>query len=214
MWVYVIHKILQQSSFHKCVLECTKFGRNIAGEVCSNNETWFCAYLCRTEDTMDYVCCNILCITYSILWPFSANISKSTKVIIFCFQEIFPSTAHSKKFYLPATSFSTPIVLFLCTHSGTQSYIYIYIYFNIKFNANILFTKPHINIPPHIMDLKLHSYQNKTKGLHIDALHYIVHYKSIMCGPAWIVSLVHSVAQYTIMYNTVGQWYYVLSIVS
>ena len=49
--------------------KCTKLGRNIVGEVCPNNVTWFCACLCRkfNEDTINYVCCNILCITCSLL---------------------------------------------------------------------------------------------------------------------------------------------------
>ena len=38
---YVIHKILQQHHFINYVLNymCTKFGRNIVGEVCLNNVT-------------------------------------------------------------------------------------------------------------------------------------------------------------------------------
>ena len=31
---------------------CTKFGTNIEGEMCTNSVTWFCAHLCKTEDTM------------------------------------------------------------------------------------------------------------------------------------------------------------------
>ena len=65
--------------------ECTKFGTNIVGEMCTNSVTWFCAYLCKTEDTMNYACCNIWCTTCSLLWPLSANISKSAQVFIFCF---------------------------------------------------------------------------------------------------------------------------------
>ena len=57
-------------------------------------------------------------------------------------------------------------------HLLTYSHI---IYIQIKFNANILFTKPCVNIPPHIIKLKLHSY-NKTKGLHVGALHCVVCY--------------------------------------
>ena len=80
------HKILQQSSFHKCVLnyyECTELGRNIIGDVCPNNVTVtrFCACLCRNEDSLNYVCCNIVGITHSLLQPFLSDISKSTKVI-------------------------------------------------------------------------------------------------------------------------------------
>ena len=56
--------------------------------------TWFCAGLCRNGDTMNYVCCNILCMTCSLLQPFSANISKSTNIIICCFQVTFPSIVH------------------------------------------------------------------------------------------------------------------------
>ena len=49
---------------------------------------------------MNYVCCNILCMTCSHLQPFSANISKSTKVFIFCSQGIFPSIVHILKTHL------------------------------------------------------------------------------------------------------------------
>ena len=60
LWVYVAHQILQQSACHNHVLyECTKFGTNIVGEMCTNSVTWFCAYLCKTKDTMNYACCNI-----------------------------------------------------------------------------------------------------------------------------------------------------------
>ena len=69
--------------------ECTKFG--------TNSVTWFCAYLCKTEDTMNYACCNIWCTTCGLLWPLSANISKSAEVFIFCFEEIFPSIVHIVK---------------------------------------------------------------------------------------------------------------------
>ena len=48
--------------------ECTKFGTNIVGEMCTNSVTWFCAYLCKTEDTVSYACCNIWCTTCSLLW--------------------------------------------------------------------------------------------------------------------------------------------------
>ena len=60
--------------------ECTKFGTNIVGETCTNSMTWFCAYLCKTEDTMNYECCNIWCTTCSLLWPLSPNICKSDDV--------------------------------------------------------------------------------------------------------------------------------------
>ena len=73
--------------------ECTKFGTDIVGETYTNSVTWFCAYLCKTEDT----CCNIWCTTCGLLWPLSANISKSAQVFIFCFQEIFPSIVHILK---------------------------------------------------------------------------------------------------------------------
>ena len=64
LWVYVTHQILQQSMCHKHVLyEGTKFGTNIVGEMCNNSATLFCAYLCKNEDTMNCVCCNIWCIT-------------------------------------------------------------------------------------------------------------------------------------------------------
>ena len=86
LWVYVTHQILQRSTCHNHVLyECTQFGINIVGEMCTNSVTWFCAYLCKTEDTMNYACCNIWCTTCSLLWPLSANISKSAQVFIFCF---------------------------------------------------------------------------------------------------------------------------------
>ena len=65
--------------------ECTKFGTNITGEMCTNSVTWFCAYLCKTEDTMNYASCNIWCTTYCLLWLLSASISKSAQVFIFCF---------------------------------------------------------------------------------------------------------------------------------
>ena len=65
--------------------------------MCTNSVTWFCAYLCKTEDTMNYACCNIWCTTCGLLWPLSANISKSAQVFIFCFQEIFPSIVHILK---------------------------------------------------------------------------------------------------------------------
>ena len=126
------NKILQQSSLYKCVQlhERTQFGRNIIGEVCLNNVTWFCACLCRNEDAMDYVCCNVLCMTCSLFRPFSANISKRTKVIILCFQEISPSIVHILKSHLVLICqqhlFSTPIVLFSCTPFGIKFYIYIY----------------------------------------------------------------------------------------
>ena len=65
--------------------ECTKFGTNIVGEMCTNSVTWLCAYLCKTEDTMNYACCNIWCTTCGLLWPLSANNSKCAQVFIFCF---------------------------------------------------------------------------------------------------------------------------------
>ena len=82
LWVYVAHQILQQSTCHNHVLnyECTKFGTNIVGEMCTNSVTWFCAYLCKTEDTMNSACCNIWSTTCGLLWPLSANISKSAWV--------------------------------------------------------------------------------------------------------------------------------------
>ena len=76
--------------------ECTKLGTNIVGGTCTNSVTWFCAYLCKTEDTMNYACCNIWC-TCCLLLPLSANISKSARVFIFCFKEIFPSIVHILK---------------------------------------------------------------------------------------------------------------------
>ena len=100
--------------------ECTKLGRNIVGEVCPNNVTWFCACMCRNEDTMNYVCCNLLCKTCSLLWPFSANISKSYYLLLSW--KLSQYCAHSKNtasFNLPATLFSTPIVLFACTPFST-----------------------------------------------------------------------------------------------
>ena len=40
LWVYVAHQILQQSTCHNHVLyECTKFGTNIVGEMCTNSVT-------------------------------------------------------------------------------------------------------------------------------------------------------------------------------
>ena len=40
--------------------------------------------------------------------------------------------------------------------------------------------KPCVNIPPHI--IKLNSYKNKNKkGLHVDALHYVVYYTVQTC---------------------------------
>ena len=44
LWVYVAHQILQQSTCHNHVLkfklyECTKFGTNIGGEMCTNSVT-------------------------------------------------------------------------------------------------------------------------------------------------------------------------------
>ena len=96
--VYVAHQILQQSTCLNHVLyECTKFGTNIVGETCTNNATWFCACLCKTEDTMNYACCNIWCTTCGLLLPLWANISKSAQVFIFCFYEIFPSIVHILK---------------------------------------------------------------------------------------------------------------------
>ena len=77
--------------------ECTKFGTNIVGEMCTNSVTWFCAYLCKTEDTMNYACCNIWCTTCGLLWPLSSNISESARVFIFCFEEVFPSIVHILK---------------------------------------------------------------------------------------------------------------------
>ena len=53
--------------------------------MCTNSVTWFCAYLCKTEDTMNYACCNIWCTTCSLLWPLLANISKSARIFSFCF---------------------------------------------------------------------------------------------------------------------------------
>ena len=38
--------------------DCTKFGKNIVGEMCTNSVTGFCAYLCKIEDTMNYACGN------------------------------------------------------------------------------------------------------------------------------------------------------------
>ena len=67
--------------------------------------------------------------TCSLFRPFSANISKSTKVIILCFQEISPSIVHILKSHLVLICqqhlFSTPIVLFSCTPFGIKLYIYI-----------------------------------------------------------------------------------------
>ena len=95
--------------------------QNVVGEVCPNNVTWFCACLCRNEDTVNYVC-----ITCSLLQPFSANISKSTTVIIFCFQEIFPSIVHILKMHL-VLIYQQPIVLFSisCRPFGTKSCMYL-----------------------------------------------------------------------------------------
>ena len=41
LWVYVAHQILQQSTSKSCVklYECTKFGTNIVGEMCTNSVT-------------------------------------------------------------------------------------------------------------------------------------------------------------------------------
>ena len=40
LWVYVAHQIFQQSTCHNHVLyECTKFGTNIVGEMCTNSVT-------------------------------------------------------------------------------------------------------------------------------------------------------------------------------
>ena len=39
--------------------ECTKFGTNIVGEMCTNSVTLFCAYLCKNGDTMNYAGCSI-----------------------------------------------------------------------------------------------------------------------------------------------------------
>ena len=105
--------------------ECTKFGTNIVGEMCTNSVTWFCAYLCKTEDTMNYTCCNIWCTTWCLLLPLSANTCKSAWVFIFCFYEIFPSFVHILKtrFNVSSTLFYTPFVLFSCTPSGTKSYL-------------------------------------------------------------------------------------------
>ena len=89
LWVYVTHQILQQLTCHSHVLNsicdmCTKFGTNV-GEMSTNSVTWFGAYLCKTEDTVNYVCCNNWCITCILLWPSSADTSKSAQVFIFCF---------------------------------------------------------------------------------------------------------------------------------
>ena len=64
--------------------------RSRVGKVCPNNVTWFCTCLCRNEDTMNYVCGNILCMTCSLLWPFSANRSpKVQKSLSFALKKIF-----------------------------------------------------------------------------------------------------------------------------
>ena len=65
--------------------ECTKFGTNIVGEMCANSVTWFCAYLCKTEDTMNYAWCNILIFLMYNIRPFMTFVSKSAQVFIFCF---------------------------------------------------------------------------------------------------------------------------------
>ena len=133
--------------------ECTKFGIKIVGEACPNdNVTWFCAYLCRNEDIMNYACCTILCTTYSLLQPFSANIFKSTKVIIFCFQEIFPGIAHILKTHLvnlPATLFSTTIVLFSmisCTPFWLLAQNHIMAYAVEIRHQNCLFQVNHVKV--------------------------------------------------------------------
>ena len=91
LWVYVAHQILQQSTCLNHVLSymCTKFGTNIVGEMCNNSVTWFCSYLCKTEDTMNNACCNIWCTTCSLFWPLSANISKSAEFLSFVFNKSF-----------------------------------------------------------------------------------------------------------------------------
>ena len=73
--------------------------------MCTNSVTWFCAYLCKTEDTMNYACCNIWCTTCGLLWPLSANISESAQVFIFCFWEIFSSILHILKTQLVSMYF-------------------------------------------------------------------------------------------------------------
>ena len=78
---------MSQSCVKLC--ECTKFGTNIVGEMCTNSVTWFCAYLYKTEDTMNYACCNIWCTTCGLLWPLSANISKRAQFLSFAFKKSF-----------------------------------------------------------------------------------------------------------------------------
>ena len=56
--------------------ECTKFATNIVGEMCTNSVTWFCAYLCKTEDTMNYACCNIYAAFYDLCQQISPKVHK------------------------------------------------------------------------------------------------------------------------------------------
>ena len=111
--------------------ECTKFGTNIVGEMCTNSVTWFCAYLCKTEDTVNYACCNIWCTTCSLLWPLSADISKSAQVFIFCFKKKNPGIVHILKTQLVSMYhqlyFLPPLSCFHA-HLLALSHIYIYIY--------------------------------------------------------------------------------------
>ena len=74
---------------------------------------------------MNYACCTILCTTYSLLQPFSANIFKSTKVIIFCFYEIFPSIVHISKTHLVLIyqqHYFPPPLSYFHAHLLAQSY--------------------------------------------------------------------------------------------
>ena len=91
--------------------------------LCMFVQKWRCNELC------------ILCVTCSLLWPFSANRSPEVqKSLSFVLKKSFLALfdcAHSKNtsiFNLPATLLSTPIVLFSCTPFDTKSYIYIYVW--------------------------------------------------------------------------------------
>ena len=98
--------------------------------MCTNSVAWFCAYLCKTEDTVNYACCNIWCTTCSLLWPLSANISKSAhKFLSFAFTKKNPSIVHILKtqlvsmyhqlYFLPPLS---------CFHAHLLALSHIYIY--------------------------------------------------------------------------------------
>ena len=104
-----------------------KFGTNIVGEMCTNSVTWFCAYLCKTEDTVNYACCNIWCTTQPFMTFVSKYLQKCASFYLLLLRNISEHCADSKNttsFNVSSTLFSTSFVLFSWTPFGTKSCLY------------------------------------------------------------------------------------------